>query len=163
MDQVTVKKLNPTGLETWRYTGSVLERHADRILLEAEFNRDDTPFHEIVLRRGDRFIETFYTDRWYNVFAIHDRQDGRLKGWYCNIGHPAEIGASSVSYIDLALDLLVYPDGRQLVLDEDEFAALMLPPEVQQRARLALQELQASFTAMFTAGRYTAAGSYFDR
>jgi predicted RNA-binding protein associated with RNAse of E/G family len=149
MDQVTVKKLNPAGQETFHYTGSVLERHADRIVLEAEFNRADLPFHEIVLRRGDRFIETFYTDRWYNVFAIHDRDDDRLKGWYCNVGRPAEIGDGSVSYIDLALDLLVYPDGRQLVLDEDEFAALTLPPEVQQRARLALEELQASFTEMF--------------
>jgi predicted RNA-binding protein associated with RNAse of E/G family len=163
MDQVTVKKLNPAGQETWRYTGRVLERHADRLVLEANFNRDDLPFHEIILRRGDRFVETFYADRWYNVFAIHDRDDGRLKGWYCNISHPAEIGDGVVSYIDLALDLLVYPDGRQLVLDEDEFSALALSPELQQQARLALEELQASFTARFAGGSDTAAGSYFDR
>jgi len=149
MDQVTVIKLDTTGQETWRYTGHVLERHAGRIVLEAEFNRDDLPFHEIILRRGDRFVETYYADRWYNVFAIHDRDDGRLKGWYCNISRPAEIGDSTVSYIDLALDLLVYPDGRQLVLDEEEFSALSLPPEVQRQARQALEELQASFTARF--------------
>jgi protein associated with RNAse G/E len=142
-------KLDPAGQETWRYTGRLLERHANRIVLEAEFNREDVTVDEITLRRGDRFIETFYTDRWYNVFAIHDRQDGRLKCWYCNIGHPAVIGDGRVSYIDLALDLLVYPDGRQLVLDEDEFTALALPPDVQRQARLALQELQASFTARF--------------
>jgi protein associated with RNAse G/E len=117
--------------------------------LEAEFNRDDTPFHGITLRRGDRFIETFYADRWYNVFEMHDRDNDRLKGWYCNIGRPAEIGESSVSYIDLALDLLVYPDGRQLVLDEDEFASAGLSARVQQQARQALRELQDSFTARF--------------
>jgi hypothetical protein len=148
-EAITVRKLNTAGQETWRYTGRVLERRADRIVLEAEFNRDDTPFHEIILRRGDHFIETYYTDRWYNVYEIHDREDNRLKGWYCNIGHPAEIGDGVVSYIDLALDLLVYPDGRQLVLDEDEFAALILAPEDQQQARLAIKELQASFTARF--------------
>jgi predicted RNA-binding protein associated with RNAse of E/G family len=158
MDQVIVKKLNPAHQETLRYTGRVLEQHAGRIVLEAEFNHDDITIHEILLRRGDRFIETYYADCWYNVFAIHDRDDDRLKCWYCNIGHPAEIGDGVVSYIDLALDLLVYPDGRQLVLDEDEFTALALSPEVQQQARLALQELQASFTARFT-GRGTAAGS----
>lgn len=149
MEPITVKKLNPAGQETWRYPGRVLEHDDNRLLLEAEFNRDDLPFHEIVLRRGDRFVETFYSDRWYNVAAIYDRDDGRLKGWYCNIACPAELGDGFVAYIDLALDLLVYPDGRQLVLDEDEFIALALSPGVQQQARQALAELQASFTARF--------------
>jgi len=149
MGSITVLKLNLAGQETWRYTGRVLERHADRIVLEAHFNRDDIPFHGILLRRGDRFVETFYSDRWYNVFEMHDCDDDRLKGWYCNIGRPADIGEETVSYIDLALDLLVYPDGRQLVLDEDEFGELALSPEVFRQARQALEELQTSFTARF--------------
>ncbi len=149
MSSITVRKLNPAGQETWRYTGCVLEQHADRVVLEALFNRDDIPFHEILLRRGDRFVETFHSDRWYNVFEMYDCDDNHLKGWYCNIGYPAVIGDGSVSYIDLALDLLVYPDGRQLVLDEDEFEVLALAPDVHQRARQALEELQASFTARF--------------
>ena len=161
MEQVTVKKLNPAGGETWHYTGRVLERQENRIVLEAVYDRDDVTFYEITLRRGDHFIETYYRDRWYNVYAIHDGGDNHLKCWYCNIGHPPVIGDSEVSYIDLALDLLVYPDGRQLVLDEDEFAALALSPEEQQQARRALQELQASFTTRF-AGSGTAAGNYPD-
>ena len=149
MDQITIKKLNPAGQETFRYTGRLLAQQVDRVVLEAEFNRDDLPIYEIILRRGDRFVETYFTNRWYNVFAIYDRDENRLKAWYCNIGHPAKIAAGEVSYIDLALDLLVYPDGRQLVLDEDEFAALAISPQVQHQARLALQALQASFTARF--------------
>ena len=149
MGFIIVRKLNPAGEETWRYTGRVLERAPNRVVLEAAFNRDDTPFHGIVLRNGDRFVETFYTDRWYNVFEIHDRDDDRLKGWYCNIGHPAVIEKETVAYIDLALDLLVYPDGRQLVLDEDEYETLALPPELQQQARQAMDELRAGFTARF--------------
>jgi len=151
MELITFIKLNPLGQETWRYTGRELERYPDRLVVEASFNRDDLPFHGIVLRRGDRFIETFYADRWYNVFEIHDCDDDHLKGWYCNIGYPPVIRDESVSYIDLALDLLVYPDGKQLVLDEDEFDELALSPEVNQQARLALEELQASFTARFAA------------
>ena len=50
-----------------------------------------------------------------------------------------------LSYIDLSLDLLVFPDGRQVVLDEDEFAELEIEDEVRNQARLALQELQAIF------------------
>ena len=47
------------------------------------------------LRRGDRFIETYYTDRWYNIFEIHAREDDRLKGWYCNIAKPAVMEAGN--------------------------------------------------------------------
>ena len=73
MDQFAVKKLNPAGQVTFRYTGRVLAQQADRVVLEAVFNRDDLPIYEIILRRGDRFVETYFTDRWYNVFAIYDR------------------------------------------------------------------------------------------
>ena len=142
-------KRNPQGIETWRYSGHVLERGANFIRLEALFNRDDTPFHGIVLGRGDRFVETFYADRWYNIMEMHDRQSGELKGWYCNVTCPAEIGIGVVSYIDLALDLLVYPDGRQLVLDEDEFDGLGLSVEDSQVARQALRELEQRFQRLF--------------
>ena len=143
MTEITVIKLNLKGQETWRYTGQVRERQPGALILEAAFNRPDTPFHDILLKKGDVFIEGYYADRWYNVFEIHDRDDGSLKGWYCNVAFPAEIEESTIRYVDLALDLLVYPDGRQLVLDEDEFADLALDPVNQARAREALHELMA--------------------
>lgn len=141
-DPVTVIKLDIHHVETWRYTGEVLRRWPNAVLLEAHFNRDDSTFHEIPLLRGDPFVEIFYTDRWYNIFEIHDRDDGRLKGWYCNITRPAELSGGEVAYVDLALDLLVYPDGRQLVLDEDEFEVLPLDETTRQQALTALADLQ---------------------
>lgn len=142
---VTVIKRNPQGAETWRYSGKVLEEGKTWIRIEALFNRDDTPFHGIVLKHGDRFVETYYSDHWYNLFEIHDRDSGDLKCWYCNVARPAEFCDGEISYVDLALDLLVFPDGKQLVLDEDEFAELNLDPAEQQKARLALRELQTRF------------------
>lgn len=144
-DEITVIKLDLQGRETWRYAGQVINRGESYVLLEAKFNRADTPFHGIVLRQGDRFVETFYSNRWYNIFEMYDREDNTLKGWYCNIGYPAEIDHEQVSYIDLGLDLLVFPDGRQLVLDEEEFRKLPLSPEVEQQALEALHELQVIF------------------
>jgi hypothetical protein len=111
---VTVSKLNPAGEETWRYTGQLLERGINFLTLEAYFNREDVEYHGLFLGKGDRFVETYYTDRWYNIFEIHSRQDDSVTGWYCNIGCPAEINGDCLSYVDLALDLIVYPDGRQL-------------------------------------------------
>ncbi|MGD0003671.1 MAG: DUF402 domain-containing protein [Anaerolineaceae bacterium] len=145
-----VIKRNVEGEETWRYPAWVLRRKPGAVLIEAYFNRPDTLFREIPLGQGDRFIEAYYSDRWYNLFEIHDRLDDRLKGWYCNVTLPAEIDDHAISYIDLALDLLVYPDGRQLVLDEDEFTELAITPEVRRRAQEALQALQDLFTPAFS-------------
>jgi hypothetical protein len=143
---VSVHKLDLEGQETWQYQGILIERSAHHVLLEAFFDRDDTPLHGMTLRRGDRFLETYYDDRWYNIFEIHAGEDDRLKGWYCNIGFPAEFKGYDVSYRDLALDLLVFPDGRQCVLDEDEFALLPIEQDVQKKARLALDELKHIFS-----------------
>ncbi len=61
------------------------------------------------------------------------------------MGYPAVLGAEVISYRDLALDLLVFPDGRQVVLDEDEFAALPLDARTRTQARRALATLQRHF------------------
>ena len=146
--ELVVIKRNLAGAETWRYTGRVLEALPNAITLEAHFNRPDLPFHGLVLGQGDRFVETFYTDRWYNIFEMHAREDDRLKGWYCNICLPAELDGDSLSYVDLALDLLVYSDGTQLVLDEEEFAALALASEQHEQALQALKSLQDYFRSL---------------
>ena len=146
MTTITVLKLDYKGQETWRYQGKLLKRAPHQIVLEAFFDRDDVRIDEMVLRAGDRFIETYFDDRWYNIFEVRDRADDRLKGWYCNIGCPAVFHKRTVSYRDLALDLLVFPDGRQIVLDEDDFTSLPLSSQVQSHAHLALMELQAMFT-----------------
>jgi protein associated with RNAse G/E len=144
-DQVIVIKQNPQREETWRYSGKVLERTEDSILIEAFFNRPDKPFHGVLLAEGDRFIERYYTNRWYNIYEIHDHKTDALKAWYCNVTYPTIFEDGVIIYIDLALDLLVYSDGRHLVLDEDEFLELNLGQEDEKKAREALKELQEIF------------------
>lgn len=129
----------------WQYDGEVLSRDENSITVEAFFNRDDLPFQDIVLKRNDRFVETFYANKWYNVFEIYDRDDGKLKGWYCNITKPAVIEDDSVSYVDLALDLWVSADGRQTVLDEDELEELKLGEELKKNVYKGMRELQMFF------------------
>lgn len=143
--QITVLKLDHEGKETWRYSGDLIERSRNSITIEAFFDRANIEFHGITLGFGDRFVETYYFDRWYNIFEIHDKEDDRLKGWYCNVSSPAELQDNRIYYRDLALDLLVFPDGNQIVLDEDEFNNLQLDQTDHQNAITALTELQAYF------------------
>ncbi|MBL8062034.1 MAG: DUF402 domain-containing protein [Anaerolineales bacterium] len=140
-----ILKKNLADEVTWQYEGEELRRDENSITIEALFNRDDMPFQEIILKRNDRFVETFYTDKWYNIFAIYDRDDGKLKGWYCNITKPAVIEDGFVSYIDLALDLWVSADGRRTVLDEDELEELGLDEEMKAKVFEGLHSLEQYF------------------
>ncbi len=144
-EPIRVLKLDLTGKVTWQYEGHVVRREPHAVVLEAFFNRDDMPFVDVVLKRNDRYVERYYTDRWYNIFEIYDRDDGRLKGWYCNVSMPAVLGEGTVSYVDLALDLWVSPDGKQTVLDRDEFEALRLEPTERAKALFGLAQLQQLF------------------
>ncbi len=142
-----ILKQNLAGETTWQYDGEVVERGENFIKVEAFFNRDDMPFQEIVLKRNDRFIETYYLDRWYNIFEIYDRDDGRFKGWYCNLTRPAAISDDAVAYVDLALDLWVNADGAQKVLDEDEFDTLHLDETTKRNVLDGLRDLRTYFEA----------------
>lgn len=142
-EAIIVRKLNLDEEEKIRYPGRVLERTASAVVLEAFFSRERMELGFVTLKPGDRFVEYFYADRWYNVFVIYDVDNGRLKGWYCNVTRPAIIADGQVSAVDLALDLWIASDGSARVLDEDEFAALPLAPEEKAAARAALDELRA--------------------
>ena len=126
MSNFTVHKLDENGRLILSYPAQVLERSETHVRLEAFFSRDDMELGYTTFKRGDRFVEYFYTDRWYNIFAIYDRDDGAFKGWYCNICRPGVITETAVYCEDLALDIWIDPTGQTTILDEDEFANLKL-------------------------------------
>ena len=143
---ISVIKRGVDGSEVIRYTGKLLRRDEHAIVLEAIFEKQEVKVADTVFRAGDRFVETYYTERWYNIFEVHAREDDRLKGWYCNIGKPALLESESViSYVDLALDLWVAPDGARTILDQAEFSALKLDEDTSSRALAGLAELIMQF------------------
>lgn len=143
--EIKVQKKNLEGEVTYEYEGVLLHRDERSITLEAFFDREDMPFQDVIFKKGDRFVEHYYSDRWYNIFEIHDRDDDKIKGWYCNVGMPLVFQDGIVSYVDLALDLWVSSNGEQTVLDEDEFEALDLSDELNANALNALNQLRILF------------------
>jgi hypothetical protein len=143
--EVTVIKCNHRGNEVFRWRAKVLNRTKNYVVAEAHFGLENHFMGEIPLEPGDRFIETYYSDRWYNCYEVHAREDDRLKCWYCNLTYPAELGQTVITFRDLALDLLVLPDGQQKLLDEPEFEALDISPGDRQSALNALGELKNQF------------------
>ncbi len=138
-----VLKLRYDGSVIFGWSAHLLERTPEHVLLAGLFNGHRRDLGYMVLDRGDLFLEWYYFGRWYNVFQIYG-VGGIFKGWYCNVGMPPHLADGELSYVDLALDVYVYPDGRHLVLDEDEFAELKratLRPEDAALAQQGLEEL----------------------
>lgn len=144
---ITVIKLSPTGEEMTRYSAEMLTRLEHGIVLDAYWTRPNKELGYTTFETGDHFVEYYYTDRWFNIFAI-STADGRRKGWYCNVAVPARISEERVEQIDLLLDVWVSPEGRPLILDEDEFAAATTLTAAQREgAQRGLQDLLALIEA----------------
>jgi protein associated with RNAse G/E len=143
---IDVIKYNLQGEEVWRYPGRILLQTAHAILLEATFDRGEVNVEGLLLRQGDRFVELYLRECWYNIYQIYAGRDDYLKGWYCNITFPPSITTKNITYVDLALDLVIFPDGRRVILDREEFEALNLEGKDRKKAKAALEELQKCFT-----------------
>jgi uncharacterized protein len=122
VEKVTIHKLNSRGETVFSYTGEVVERFPNGVRIEARWERAVMDLGYVRFEPGDRFIEWYFSDRWYNIFEIRAHESNVRKGWYCNVTAPATITDEHIMCRDLVLDLWVSPDGQTLVLDEDEFA-----------------------------------------
>ncbi len=136
-------KLNSMGRIVATYQGVVREVWPSGVRLDASWTRPTLTLGYTTFDTGDHFSEWFFTDRWYNIFAVSSPH-GRLKGWYCNVAEPATIDEAAIFSRDLLLDLWVDTQFNMTVLDEDEFAAdQSLSVEVREHARRALDQLRA--------------------
>lgn len=144
---ITVIKLNPLGEEKIRYPAEVFARLENGVILDAYWSHARKELGYTTFEPGDHFVEYYYNDRWFNIFAI-STADGQRKGWYCNVAAPAQIDKEIVEQIDLLLDVWVAPDGQPLILDEDEFASDATITAEQRRGALeGLRDLLALIAA----------------
>src|SRR3954451_16841478 len=103
-----------------------------------------------IFRPGDVTAEFFWRDRWWNVIAGYRPDTGALTGYYCNVAKTPRWRTDPdpvIAYTDLDLDIIVFPDGRYELHDEDEFvqyaAQYHYPARTVERARRTVDELIA--------------------
>jgi len=138
---ITVNKLNSLGEIKIKYQGEIIERLADGIIIQAYWEHPLKDLGYTCFEPGDRFIEYYYTHRWFNIFDISNASNER-KGWYCNIAEPANISADQIKQKDLLLDVWVDLWGTPLLLDEDEFKVdITLDNRQRQGAQQGLDDL----------------------
>jgi uncharacterized protein len=94
---------------------------------------------DVVLPAGTLSLGYFWATRPYNAYHWVT-PEGRTIGLYFNISEGADITPQQVVWRDLVVDVLVTPDGRCRVLDEDELPAEM-DASLRQRIKVTQDEL----------------------
>lgn len=141
---VHAKKYDGRVRKTW--TGGVVSESDELIVLVAKF--EEAVEHNDLghIAAGTLSFEHFWTDRWYNIFRFH-HPDGEPLAYYVNIAMPAEIDGDILSYIDLDIDVIRWPDGRIEVLDLDDFEKnqrkFRYSPDVIAKAEAGLKDVLA--------------------
>lgn len=96
------------------------------------------------IRRGTISYEYYWLDRWFNIFRFHE-PDGQLRNFYCNISMPPAFENAVLDYIDLDIDVLIWPDWKYEILDLAEYESnardFEYPDDVRFRVKAALEEL----------------------
>lgn len=143
--RITIQIHKPGKRQTVTYQSEVLEAAGSHVLVLARWDRPRLDLGYMVFEPGDLFYEHFYTDQWFNVYAVLG-SDGTPKGWYCNITRPARFDGAVLESEDLELDLFVSTDRQTLLtLDMDEFLARDFAthdPAAHAAALAALEELR---------------------
>jgi protein associated with RNAse G/E len=65
---------------------------------------------------GDKAISEVDFSRYY-IETRYYSKDGKLRGTYFNVNTPVEVYSQSIRYIDLGIDVMVWPDGRREIVD----------------------------------------------
>lgn len=128
------------------WTARLVAQEMNLLIFEGVFDRDVDHPDLGFIKCGTISREYYWLDRWYNIFRFHE-PDGTLRNYYCNVNMPPVFLGNDLDYIDLDIDIVVWPDGRYEVLDEAEFERNELqfayPDAVRRKAADAVGELIA--------------------
>ncbi|MFM9106096.1 MAG: DUF402 domain-containing protein [Chloroflexota bacterium] len=124
---VRIVKVSPEGVEVTEYPATVVASRGAGpwICVEARWTFRRIDVDGLVFEPGDTLLEWFSREHWYNVFAVYS-PEGRYRGAYANVTYPVRHDAAStpptLAWHDLYLDVILLPDGREILRDEDELA-----------------------------------------
>lgn len=118
MIKIKTFKLDGRSHRTWN--AELVRQEGPLLVLDGIFATDIE--HDLLgtIAAGTRSVEYYWMERWYNVFRF-SQPNGELRNYYCNISVPPSFDGSTLSYVDLDVDILVAPDLSYQILDVDDF------------------------------------------
>lgn len=103
--------------------GVILEKDFDRrrLVLRRSRFKGRTKYDGLGIdkREGDYAISEIQEGLWHYKHTYF-RKNGTLIGRYLNINTPVEFYPDRIRYVDLEIDVVQMPDGRVIVMDEED-------------------------------------------
>ncbi len=141
---ITVNSRKYDGRVRRSWKAGLVSRSSEQLILVGRFEFDVEHNDLGRIAAGTVSFEHFWFDRWYNIFRFHE-PDGGLKAWYCNVAMPPTFDGGVLDFVDLDIDVVVWPDLGHQVLDLDDFATNSLTygytDDVITRAKTAVDEI----------------------
>ncbi len=119
-ERITEVKLTLAG-ERKEFDCELLTRSEGEVVVIYRMPRE-VQLEDVLLREGTLSLGYFWQDRPYNVYHWIDQRQNTV-ALYFNIADNTRITGQTIEWRDLTVDLLITPDGRCRVLDEDELPA----------------------------------------
>jgi len=118
--EITVNSRKYDGRVRRTWTGGLVSSTDELVVLVGRFE-DEVKHHDLgKIKKGTISFEYFWPGHWYNIFRFHN-PDTSLKAYYCNVAMPPIIENGTIDFVDLDIDVVVWPDQQYDVLDRDDF------------------------------------------
>lgn len=95
-------------------------------------------------------LALYREERPYVFWGIFS-PEGELLGYLVHICRDVSVSDGAVSYLDMLLDLWFYPDGRHIVLDEDEVKECLQSGALTEKDNTYIEEAKSAALAEFDA------------
>ncbi len=123
---MSLKETDRVFIQSYKHDGSLHRTWAKGFVVEANAARTVVVTnHTLVSEADGRHWVTrepavcfFYPDEWFNAISMI-RKTGVY--YYCNIASPSIYDGEAIKNIDYDLDVKVSPQGKTMILDEDEY------------------------------------------
>src|SRR5574341_2478328 len=130
--------------ERQEFVCRLLERSPDRAVLLYPITQGRR-VADVLIPDHSTTYAYYWADRPYNVYHWDD-EDGRTVAYYINLAAGVVLRHDAVEWQDLAVDLLITPDGAIRILDEAD--ALDAPRDVQAQIASAQERALTDKTAV---------------
>lgn len=119
--QITINSRKYDGHIRRTWPGGLISQSDDSLVVVGRFQEDVEHDDLGLIKQGTVSFEHFWLDRWYNIFRFHE-PDGTLRNYYCNVTMPPIFADDVIDYVDLDIDVIVWPEKGYEVLDREDLA-----------------------------------------
>lgn len=115
---VNSRKFDDSINRSW--TCQLVENSEKKVVLKGEFDSEVVHPELGVIKCGTKSLEFYFPGKWYSLFRFHE-PDGSFRNYYLNINLPPVFEENVLDFVDLDVDIVVWPDMSYKILDETEF------------------------------------------